>query len=86
MHIRKNLIESTYFSLYICNCNYFINEVCWNLGLGFCDFEAKKYGIGGRARYVHWAKNVEEKVSKDDDFYTNAVIKGYYKNHVLVRL
>lgn len=59
--------------------------------------EAKKYGIylilslinnykdyGGIAQYVNWAKNGGFQVDNEDDFYTNEVVKGYYKNHVEV--
>lgn len=59
--------------------------------------EARKNGIrlvltlsnnyqdfGGRPQYVNWARSAGVPVSNDDDFYTNAIIKGYYKNHVKV--
>ncbi|CAK7328805.1 unnamed protein product [Dovyalis caffra] len=64
-------------------------------GLDFVISEARKYGIrliltlsnnyhdfGGRPQYVNWAKAAGVPVNNDDDFYTNAVVKGYYKNHV----
>ncbi|KAK1292192.1 putative mannan endo-1,4-beta-mannosidase 9 [Acorus calamus] len=64
-------------------------------GLDFVIAEAKKYGIylilslvknynnfGGRSQYVQWARERGENVSSDDDFYRNAVIRNYYKNHV----
>ncbi|KAL3630330.1 Mannan endo-1,4-beta-mannosidase 2 [Castilleja foliolosa] len=38
--------------------------------------------FGGRAQYVNWARNVGTQISSDDDFYTNELIKGFYKNHV----
>ncbi|KAG8377821.1 hypothetical protein BUALT_Bualt08G0073500 [Buddleja alternifolia] len=60
-------------------------------GLDFVIYEAGKYGIklilslvnnyedyGGKKQYVDWARNV----SSDDDFFTNSVVKGYYKNHI----
>ncbi|XP_021903508.1 mannan endo-1,4-beta-mannosidase 5-like, partial [Carica papaya] len=63
--------------------------------LDFVIAEARKFGIrmiltltnnyrdyGGRPQYVAWAKAAGVAVNGDDDFYTNAVIKGYYKNHV----
>ncbi|CAL0304350.1 unnamed protein product [Lupinus luteus] len=63
--------------------------------LDFVVAEAKKYGVrlilslvnnyndfGGRPQYVQWAKSSGVPVNNDDDFYTNPVIKGYYKNHV----
>lgn len=66
-------------------------------GLDFVISEARKYGVklilslvnnyheyGGKPQYVHWAKNAGVPISLDDDFYTNAVVKGYYKNHVKV--
>ncbi|KAK1433413.1 hypothetical protein QVD17_10323 [Tagetes erecta] len=64
-------------------------------GLDFVVAEARKYGLwlilsfvnnykdfGGRPQYVEWAKNSGVQVHNDDDFYTNSVVKGYYKNHV----
>ncbi|EXC32463.1 Mannan endo-1,4-beta-mannosidase 5 [Morus notabilis] len=64
-------------------------------GLDFVISEARKYGVklilslsnnyedyGGKAQYVQWARNAGVPVSGEDDFYTNAVVKSYYKNHV----
>ncbi|KAI7745908.1 hypothetical protein M8C21_005536 [Ambrosia artemisiifolia] len=64
-------------------------------GLDFVVAQAKKYGLklilsfvnnfkefGGRPQYVEWARSSGVKVINDDDFYTNPIIKGYYKNHV----
>ncbi|KAK9205204.1 hypothetical protein WN943_015471 [Citrus x changshan-huyou] len=64
-------------------------------GLDFVISEARKYGIrlilslsnnyhdfGGRPQYVNWARAAGASVNSDDDFYTNAIVKGYYKNHV----
>ncbi|VYS56955.1 unnamed protein product [Arabidopsis thaliana] len=64
-------------------------------GLDFAIAEAKRLGIkmiitfvnnysdfGGRKQYVDWAKNTGQNVSLDDDFYTNPLVKQYYKNHV----
>ncbi|KAK8943377.1 Mannan endo-1,4-beta-mannosidase 1 [Platanthera guangdongensis] len=65
-------------------------------GLDFVISEAKKYGVrlilsfvnnyedfGGRKQYVEWARNIQgESIGSDDGFYTNNVVKGYYKNHV----
>ena len=66
-------------------------------GLDFIISEAKKYGIrlilsfvnnykdyGGRPQYAQWAKNAGATISGDDDFYTNQIIKDYYKNHIKV--
>ncbi|XP_019423108.1 PREDICTED: mannan endo-1,4-beta-mannosidase 5-like [Lupinus angustifolius] len=63
--------------------------------LDFVVSEAGKYNIklimslinnykdlGGRPQYVQWARNAGIKITNDDDFYTNAVIRGYYMNHV----
>lgn len=59
--------------------------------------EAKKFGVrlilslvnnyndfGGRPQYVQWANTSGVPVNNDDDFYTNPIIKGYYKAHVKV--
>ncbi|XP_059452427.1 mannan endo-1,4-beta-mannosidase 5-like [Corylus avellana] len=64
-------------------------------GLDFVISEARKYGVrlilalsnnyqdyGGRPQYVKWARSAGVAVNGDDDFYTNAVVKGHYKNHV----
>ncbi|XP_068649068.1 mannan endo-1,4-beta-mannosidase 5-like [Aristolochia californica] len=64
-------------------------------GLDFVVAEASKYGIrlilslvnnfgdyGGRPQYVKWAQNGGVQVQGDDDFYTNPVVKSYYKNHI----
>ncbi|KAL6315245.1 hypothetical protein AAG906_000323 [Vitis piasezkii] len=64
-------------------------------GLDFVISEARKNGVhlilslsnnykdfGGRPQYVSWARNAGAPVNSDDDFYTNEVVKGYYKNHV----
>ncbi|KAG9443131.1 hypothetical protein H6P81_018985 [Aristolochia fimbriata] len=63
--------------------------------LDFVVSEANKYGIrlilsfvnnfgdfGGRPQYVKWAQNAGVQVNGDDDFYTNPVVKDYYKNHI----
>ncbi|KAJ0873713.1 putative mannan endo-1,4-beta-mannosidase [Helianthus annuus] len=70
------------------------NELVFQ-GLDFVVAEARKYGIrlilsfvnnfkdfGGRPQYVEWARNSGVQVSSYDDFYTNPIVKGYYKNHV----
>jgi len=66
-------------------------------GLDFVVSEARKYGIylilslvnnfkdyGGRSQYVEWARERDQQLSDDDGFYTNSVVKEYYKNHVKV--
>ncbi|CAL9119058.1 unnamed protein product [Musa textilis] len=65
------------------------------VALDFVVSEAKNNGIrlilslinnfkdyGGRPQYVQWARNAGESIQTDDDFYTNAKVKQYYKNHV----
>lgn len=64
-------------------------------GLDFVVAEARKYGLrlilsfinnykdfGGRPQYVDWARSVGVQINNDDDFYTNPIVKEYYKNHV----
>lgn len=66
-------------------------------GLDFVVAEARKLGLrlilsfvnnykdfGGRPQYVQWARSAGVQLSSDDDFYTNPIVKGYYKNHVQV--
>ncbi|KAJ1418501.1 Glycoside hydrolase, family 5 [Sesbania bispinosa] len=63
--------------------------------LDFVIAEATKYGVrlilslvnnyndfGGRPQYVQWAKTRGIPINSNDDFYTNRVIKAYYKAHV----
>ncbi|XP_058076950.1 mannan endo-1,4-beta-mannosidase 4-like [Magnolia sinica] len=72
----------------------FYNEDMFK-GLDFVISEARKYGVylilslvnnfddfGGRKQYVQWAREQGQYLSSDDDFYRNAVVKGYYKNHI----
>ncbi|ERN00800.1 hypothetical protein AMTR_s00103p00014500 [Amborella trichopoda] len=64
-------------------------------GLDFVTSEARRYGVrlilsfvnnykdlGGRPQFVQWARNQGQSLNSDDDFYTNHVVRGYYKNHV----
>ncbi|KAK0576451.1 hypothetical protein LWI29_017738 [Acer saccharum] len=64
-------------------------------GLDFVISEAKKNGImlvlsfvnnydqyGGKKQYVNWARNQGQSISSDDEFFTNSVVKEYYKNHI----
>ena len=66
-------------------------------GLDLVISEARKYGIrlilslvnnydnfGGKKQYVDWARSKGENLNSDDDFFTNAVVKGYYKDHIKV--
>lgn len=65
------------------------------LGLDFVISEARKYGtklvlslvnnyddFGGKKQYVDWAKSEGHTINSEDDFFTNPVVKGYYKNHI----
>ncbi|XP_022769018.1 mannan endo-1,4-beta-mannosidase 7-like isoform X1 [Durio zibethinus] len=64
-------------------------------GLDFVVSEAKSYGIklvlsfvnnydqfGGKKQYVNWARNQGQSIGSDDDFFTNSIVKEYYKNHI----
>ncbi|KAJ1375567.1 Glycoside hydrolase, family 5 [Sesbania bispinosa] len=64
-------------------------------GLDFVIAEARKYGIklvlslvnnyenlGGKKQYVEWARSQGQSINSEDDFFTNPVVKGYYKNHI----
>lgn len=42
--------------------------------------------FGGKKQYVAWAKSKGQKVSSDDDFYTNPLLKQFYMNHVKVHI
>ncbi|ESQ48947.1 hypothetical protein EUTSA_v10020842mg [Eutrema salsugineum] len=70
------------------------NELAFQ-GLDFAIAEAKRLGIkmiitfvnnysdfGGRKQYVDWAKSKGQSVTSEDDFYTNPLVKQFYKNHV----
>ncbi|KAL5571764.1 hypothetical protein UlMin_021361 [Ulmus minor] len=53
--------------------------------LDFVISEARRYRVRlilRRPQYVKWAKSAGVPIKSDDDFYTNAVLKTYYKNHV----
>lgn len=64
-------------------------------GLDFAIAEARKYGMkmvlslvnnyenmGGKKQYVEWARSQGQSINSEDDFFTNPVVKGYYKNHI----
>ena len=64
-------------------------------GLDLVLSEARKHGIkvilslvnnyesfGGRKQYVDWARGQGQAIGSDDEFFTNPVVKGFYKNHV----
>ncbi|XP_016514058.1 mannan endo-1,4-beta-mannosidase 4-like [Nicotiana tabacum] len=68
-------------------------------GLDFVISEAQKYGIrlilglvnnwdilGGKKQYVEWAQERGQQLTSEDDFFTNPMVKGFYKNHVKVVL
>ncbi|CAA7410461.1 unnamed protein product [Spirodela intermedia] len=63
-------------------------------GLDFVISEAGKYGIrlilsltnnydsfGGKKQYASWARNQGQAISSDDEFFTNALVKHFYKNN-----
>ncbi|KAG2257176.1 hypothetical protein Bca52824_076470 [Brassica carinata] len=65
------------------------------VGLDFAIAEAKRLGIkmiitfvnnysdfGGRKQYVEWAKSQGQVANSEDDFYTNPLVKQFFKNHV----
>ena len=67
-------------------------------GLDFVLSEARKHGIkmilslvnsydsfGGRKQYVQWAREQGQSIGSDDEFFTNPVVKGFYKNHIKVK-
>lgn len=66
-------------------------------GLDFAIYEAGKNKIklilslvnnyndfGGKKQYVDWAKSQGQYLTSEDDFFTNSVVKGYFKNHIKV--
>jgi len=66
-------------------------------GLDFVISEARKYGtklvlslvnnyddFGGKKQYVEWAKSQGQSLHSEDDFFTNSLVKEFYKNHIKV--
>ncbi|KAH6796922.1 Glycosyl hydrolase superfamily protein [Perilla frutescens var. hirtella] len=64
-------------------------------GLDFVVSEAGKHGIyliltlvnnwegyGGKKQYVQWARDKGQSLNNDDDFFTNPMVKGFFKNHI----
>ncbi|XP_010683461.2 mannan endo-1,4-beta-mannosidase 6 [Beta vulgaris subsp. vulgaris] len=64
-------------------------------GLDFVLSEAKKYNIrlilslvnnwndyGGKPQYVQWGKDSGMNLSSEDDFFSDSILKTYYKNHI----
>ncbi|XP_047320191.1 mannan endo-1,4-beta-mannosidase 7-like [Impatiens glandulifera] len=65
-------------------------------GLDFVLSEARKYGMkvllcltnnfknyGGKIQYVEWGRSKGQVIPNEEGFYTNAVVKEMYKNHVM---
>ncbi|XP_020231411.1 mannan endo-1,4-beta-mannosidase 7 [Cajanus cajan] len=65
------------------------------LGLDFVISEARRYGtklvlslvnnydnFGGKKQYVDWARSQGQSIISEDDFFTNPLVKQYYKNHI----
>lgn len=59
--------------------------------------EAGKFGVklilslvnnyddyGGKRQYVEWAKARGQQIQNVDGFYTNPMVKDFYKNHIKV--
>lgn len=57
--------------------------------------EAGKHGIhviislvnnfgdyGGRKQYVEWGREKGQKLGNEDEFYSNPLVKQFYKNHI----
>jgi len=39
--------------------------------------------LGGKKQYVDWARSQgAQNIASEDDFFSNSVVKGYYKNHI----
>ncbi|KAK4417437.1 Mannan endo-1,4-beta-mannosidase 7 [Sesamum alatum] len=64
-------------------------------GLDFVVAEARRHGMklilslannydsfGGKKQYVNWARSRGQYLMSDDDFFTNSLVKGFYKNHI----
>ncbi|KAL1540771.1 mannan endo-1,4-beta-mannosidase [Salvia divinorum] len=64
-------------------------------GLDFVVSEASKHGIhliltlvnnwdgyGGKKQYVQWAREQGHSLNNDDEFFTNAIVKDYFKNYI----
>lgn len=68
-------------------------------GLDFAIAEARKHGIkiilsfannyesfGGKKAYVDWARSRGRPVSSEDDFFTDSLVRDFYKNHITVTI
>ncbi|KAK4794342.1 hypothetical protein SAY86_012336 [Trapa natans] len=64
-------------------------------GLDFAVSEARKYRVklvlslvnnyetlGGKKQYVEWARSQGRPIWSDDDFFTDPLVKTFYKNHI----
>ncbi|KAI3762825.1 hypothetical protein L1987_53267 [Smallanthus sonchifolius] len=64
-------------------------------GLDFVISEGGKFGVklilslvnnfndyGGKSQYVQWAKERGEQMQNEDSFFTNPMVKRFYKNHI----
>ncbi|CAN4122876.1 unnamed protein product [Withania somnifera] len=38
--------------------------------------------FGGKKQYVEWAKSQGQSLTSEDDFFTNSLVKDYFKNHI----
>lgn len=83
--------------LYLCERESLMS--CFVQGLDYVISEARKHGIklilslvnnyndsGGKHQYLSWARNEGQKIFSDDDFFTDSLVKTYYKNHIKVRV
>ncbi|XP_058778565.1 mannan endo-1,4-beta-mannosidase 4-like [Vicia villosa] len=65
-------------------------------GLDFVISEAGKFGVklmlsfvnnwkdlGGKMKYVQWARERGQNITNEDDFFTDPLVKEFYKNHVM---
>ncbi|KAI3807321.1 hypothetical protein L1987_23247 [Smallanthus sonchifolius] len=65
------------------------------MGLDFVISEGGKFGVklilslvnnfndyGGKSEYVQWAKERGEQMQNEDNFFTNPMVKRFYKNHI----
>ncbi|KAL8225829.1 hypothetical protein R6Q57_018386 [Mikania cordata] len=68
-------------------------------GLDFVLFEARKFGIklilsltnnfndyGGKDQYVKWAKERGQNIHNEDSFFSNPMVKSFFKNHIKIIL
>ncbi|KAF2534942.1 hypothetical protein F2Q68_00019132, partial [Brassica cretica] len=59
-----------------------VNCCVW-LGLDPLIAPANNYvSFGGKKQYVDWARSQGRPVSSEDDFFTDSLVKDFYKNHI----